>query len=599
VILSLLAFFGGALTILSPCILPVLPFVFARQGRSFARSTLPLLGGMAVTFAAVATLAAVGGGWAVRLNTYGRMAALALLALFGVTLLSRRAADWVARPFIAAGNRLIQPGTNADSQWASLALGIATGFLWAPCAGPILGLILTGAAINGPSAQTSGLLFAYALGAIASLAAATFAGGRLVRAMKTSLPVTELLRRLLGVAVLVGVAVIAFGWDTGLLTRWSTASTNRIEQRLLDLLGRGSQGGQASSAMMMSNTGSMQGNAMAGAMTAAGSKESESEPPVEGEMPPLSGAVAWLNSPPLTREALHGKVVLIDFWTYSCINCLRSLPYLTAWDARYRDHGLVIIGVHAPEFAFERDLGNVERAVKELGVRYPVAIDNNYAIWRAFGNQYWPAHYFVDASGQIRGHHAGEGDYEDSEQLIRRLLEEAGNHDLPPMEGIQSASGVKAAPDEAQIGSPETYVGYERADNFVSPDPVVHDAPAKYAAPADLRLNQWSLAGQWTVNGESATSAAPNGRIVFRFHARDLHLVLGPASDGRPVRFRVTIDGREPTEDHGIDVDAHGDGRVQEQRLYQLIRQSGPVRDHTFSIEFLDPGVRAYSFTFG
>ena len=594
-LLAAIAFLGGALTIISPCILPVLPFVFARQDRSFARGTLPLLAGMAVTFALIATLAAVGGAWAVRLNAYGRVLALLLLAAFGVALLSKRVAEWIARPFVALGNRLVASTGQADSVLPSAVLGVATGFLWAPCAGPILGLILTGAAISGPSAHTTLLLFAYALGAISSLALATLAGARIFRAFKSSLGAADWVRRALGVAVLAGVTAIALGWDTGLLTRLSFASTNRVEQSLLAAVHPpGSAPDEHGAAM----TGSMSG-AMTGAMSGAMTGVSSAAPPVEGEMPPLSGAVAWLNSPPLSSQQLRGKVVLIDFWTYSCINCLRTLPYLRAWYERYKDHGLVIIGVHAPEFAFEKEEANVRRAVRDLQIQYPVAIDNDYAIWRAFNNEYWPAHYFVDATGRIRGHHFGEGGYDESERLIRVLLTEAGAQDLPPASAVARAQGIEVAPDEADVGSPETYVGYERASNFVSPVAVVQDKAALYQVPGSLQLNQWSLGGTWTVGAEFAQSQAGGDRIAFRFHARDLHLVLAPGTGGQAVRFRVTLDGHEPGAEHGADTDAHGNGSVQEQRLYQLIRQSGAIQDHTFTIEFLDAGVRAYSFTFG
>jgi cytochrome c biogenesis protein CcdA/thiol-disulfide isomerase/thioredoxin len=394
-ILLLLVFLGGVLTILSPCILPVLPFVFARSEQRFLTSGLPLLVGMAVTFAGIATLAAVGGAWAVRVNQYGRLFALVMLTVFAATLLSRRLADRLARPFVALGNRLIPQAPRGDTKVGlipSLLLGVATGLLWAPCAGPILGLVLTGAAISGPNTHTTLLLFAYAAGAATSLAVAILAGGRVFTALKRSLGAGEWVRRTLGVAVLCGVAAIALGFD--------------------------------------------------------------------GEIPPFSGATAWLNSPALTPEALRGKVVLVDFWTYSCINCLRALPYVKGWYKKYKDHGLVVIGVHAPEFAFEKNLG--------------MAVD----------------------------------------------------------------------PEKAVL------------------------------------------------------SAVP-GRIVYHFYARDLHLVLGPGADGKPVRFRVQLDGAAPGPNHGADTDASGAGIIKDQRLYQLIRQSGDVGSHVFSIEFLDNDVQAYSFTFG
>jgi thiol-disulfide isomerase/thioredoxin len=324
--------------------------------------------------------------------------------------------------------------------------------------------------------------------------------------------------------------------------------------------------------------------------------------PVEGVLPPLNGAVQWLNSPPLTAQDLRGKVVLVDFWTYSCITCLRSLPYVKAWAQKYKDQGLVVIGVHAPEFAFERNIDNVKKATHDLGVDYPVAIDNNYAIWRALNNQYWPAHYFVDAQGQIRHHHFGEGDYAESEKVIQQLLAEAGHTGAMKVSlGIAGTGmqGVQAAADNADLQSEETYIGYQRAENFASPGGQAQDKVRTYAAPSQPGLNDWGLTGAWKVGAEHATLAAANGRIVYRFHARDLHLVLGPGDDGKPVRFRVSVDGAAPGAAHGADCAADGSGTVTGQRLYQLVRQTGDVTDHTFSIEFLDPGVQAYAFTFG
>jgi cytochrome c biogenesis protein CcdA/thiol-disulfide isomerase/thioredoxin len=587
-ILTVLVFLGGMLTILSPCILPVLPFVFARAEQPFLKSGLPLLGGMALTFAAVATLAAVGGSWAVHVNQYGRTMALVLMAAFALTLLSRRAADWLARPFVALGNRLTRQSSGAAPNSGithSLLLGVATGLLWAPCAGPILGLVLTGAAISGPNARTTLLLFAFAGGAAASLAIALFAGGRLFAALKRGLGTGEWIRRGLGVAVLAAVAAIAFGWDSGFLTRVSSASTARIEQFLI-----------TSIAPRASAAGASTGIAPMRATMA----DAASDLPVEGQLPSLDGATSWLNSPPLTRDGLRGKVVVIDFWTYSCINCLRSLPYVEGWYARYRNEGLVVIGVHAPEFAFEKDLNNVRRAVRDLGITYPVALDNAYAIWRGFNNQYWPAHYFIDALGSVRAHHFGEGDYDGSEKIIRQLLIESGARDLPQIAtaGVR-ATGVEAPADTTERRSPETYVGYEKAQHFVSPSGFAPDQPKTYSASTNLKLNEWALTGTWLVGEESAVLQRAPGTIVFRFQARDLHLVLGPGPSGEPVRFRVTLDGEIPAGSHGVDIDAGGGGVIREQRLYQLIRQPGSVTVHTFTIEFLEAGAHAYAFTFG
>ncbi|AVX90943.1 cytochrome C biogenesis protein [Pseudomonas koreensis] len=589
--LLVLAYLGGVLTIVSPCILPVLPFVFARSGQPFIKSGLPLLTGMALTFALVATLAAVGGGWVVQVNQYGRWLALLFVALFGLTLLLPRLAERLTRPLVSAGSRLSEAAgqDNRPRPGASFLIGVATGLLWAPCAGPILGLILTGAALQGASIATTLLLLAYAAGAATSLAAALLLGGKVFALMKRSIGTGEWIRRGLGAAMLAGVAAIALGLDTGILARVSTASTGGIEQALVGKLSGKSP--TASGTMMA------QIPAAGGAMKVV--DKAPGTLPVEGQLPPLTGAVQWLNSPPLDAQALKGKVVLVDFWTYSCINCLRTLPYVKAWAEKYRDQGLVVIGVHAPEFAFERDVGNVTKAMKELGINYPVAIDNDYKIWRAFNNEYWPAHYFADAQGRIRYHHFGEGDYAESERVIQQLLREAGAKTVADGLINADAQGVQQAPDMNQVLSPETYVGYQRAEHFVPETGLVPDKVATYNPPANLTLNDWSLGGQWAVGAERATASAPASRIVYRFHARDLHLVLGPGMDGKPVRFKVSIDGQAPGAAHGVDVAADGSGRVTEQRLYQLVRQTDAVKDRTFTIEFLDPGVSAYAFTFG
>src|SRR6478672_5313697 len=375
-LIILLAYLGGILTIVSPCILPVLPFVFARADRSFVRSTLPMLAGMAATFALVATLAAVGGGWAVQANQVGRWAALILLALFGIALVFPSVSDRLTRPLVALGSRMSERRGQQDSIWSSAVLGIATGLLWAPCAGPILGIIFTAAALKGASASTTLLLLAYALGAATSLALALLVGGKVFARMKKSLGASERIRQVLGVLVLVGVAAIALGLDTRFLSKISSAQTASIESGLARRLG-------ASQSMDES----------AARTNASG----ELVLPTLGTLPPLTGLGPWFNGPTLTSPQLKGKVVLIDFWTYSCINCLRTLPYLKAWDAKYRKDGLVIIGVHAPEFAFEREPANVAKAIQDLGVTYPVALDNQYRLWGALHNNYWPGHYFVDA----------------------------------------------------------------------------------------------------------------------------------------------------------------------------------------------------------
>jgi thiol-disulfide isomerase/thioredoxin len=479
------------------------------------------------------------------------------------------------RPIVSLGSWLSRLAGSEEgaSIGTALLLGVATGLLWAPCAGPILGLILTGASIKGATLGTTVLLLAYATGAATSLAAALLIGGRLLAALKQSLGAGEWVRRALGIAVLAGVAAIAFGADRGILGRLSIASTAGVEQMLV------TKAGFAQSATLPKAAGSVL--------------------PVEGLMPSLSGAVAWLNSPPLSTDQLRGKVVLVDFWTYSCINCLRTLPYIRAWDEKYRKYGLVVIGVHSPEFAFEKELRNVRQAVHELEITYPVAVDSNLAIWQAFNNEYWPAHYFIDEKGRIRYHHFGEGEYDESERIIQTLLAEAGSRDESIHRGFVNpqASGVQAAASLKDMQSPETYIGYARADNFVSGS-VVQNASKLYEFPAELDTDQWGLIGKWTVGAQQATLDQAPGAIIFRFHARDLHLVLGPGAN-RAVHFRVTIDSAPPGPIHGSDVSAEGEGTVSEQRLYQLVRQSGLIEDHTFKIDFLDSGVQAFAFTFG
>jgi len=319
----------------------------------------------------------------------------------------------------------------------------------------------------------------------------------------------------------------------------------------------------------------------------------------QSELASLERANEWLNSPPLTASALRGKVVLIDFWTYTCINWQRTLPYVRAWAEKYKDRGLVVIGVHSPEFSFEKNTTNVRWAVKALQVDYPVAVDSEHVIWRAFNNQYWPALYFIDAQGRVRHYHFGEGSYEQSEMVIQRLLAEAGVGGLRDDLVSTDARGLEAAADWGSLKSPENYVGYGRTENFASPGGAVRDAPRAYALPARLRLNEWALSGDWTMKSEAVVLNKAHGRIAYRFHGRDLHLVMGPAAPGTSVRFRVLIDEQPPGAAHGTDVDENGSGTVTEQRLYQLIRQPRPIADRQFEIEFLGSGVEAFAFTFG
>ncbi|MGD8216872.1 cytochrome c biogenesis protein DipZ [Pseudomonas thivervalensis] len=396
----LIAFLGGILTILSPCILPVVPFLFARADRSRG-SVLLTLGGMVLTFALVSSLAVVSSEWVVRASSVGRQVALVVMVVFALSLIFSRVGIWLARPLVSLGNRLDAGAGRMAGPVGSVLIGVATGLLWAPCAGPILGVILTGAMLQGASAQTSLLLLAYGLGSALSLGTLILAGRGLVGRLKLSLPITTWLRRGTGLAVLLAAVAIGTGADNRLLAATSSQQSTTLEKSLLENVPKAID-------YVVSKAG-------ASAMPALES---------QGAMPALDGAVQWLNSPPLSRESLRGKVVLVDFWTYDCINCQHTLPYVNDWAKKYEKDGLVVIGVHTPEYGYEKIIDNVREQVRKLDIRYPVAIDNQYAIWRAFNNQYWPAHYFIDAKGQVRYSHFGEGRYGEQEQVIQRLLQE-------------------------------------------------------------------------------------------------------------------------------------------------------------------------------
>ena len=340
----------------------------------------------------------------------------------------------------------------------------------------------------------------------------------------------------------------------------------------------------------------------AGAVVASATNAGEaykSPLPVQGTLPSLAGATGWLNGAPLSAEGLRGKVVLVDFWTYSCINCIRTIPYVRAWAEKYKDQGLVVIGVHTPEFDFEGDEANIRQAIARFGITYPVAVDTEHRVWNAFHNRFWPALYFVDASGRIRHHQYGEGDYDTSERVIQDLLAEA-NGQRKGDEGlvVPKAKGTEVAPDPAGAASDETYVGYDKAEGFASPEGIAENHRQHYSA-GRPRLNQWGLAGDWTVHGDRATVDREGGTITYRFKARDLHLVLAPGKDGKPLRFRVLLDGKAPGTAHGTDTDAQGNGTIDETRLYQLVRQAGDTGEHIFVIQFIDAGASAYAFTFG
>lgn len=396
----LIAFLGGLLTVLSPCILPVVPFLFAGIDRTRS-SILLTLGGMVLTFALISSLAVVSSEWVIQANNAGRHVALVVMALFALSLISARISGWLASPFVLLGNRLDPQTRNMSGPLGSLMIGVATGLLWAPCAGPILGVILTGAMLQGANAQTSLLLVAYGLGSALSLGTLIFAGRGLVNRLKASIPVTGWLRRATGFAVLAAALMISTGADKTLLAGASSEGVSVLEKGVLQSVPKVVE-------YLVS--------------------KAKAEPTLDnaqGPMPSLSGAVEWLNSPALTSESLRGKVVLVDFWTYDCINCQHTLPYVKDWAQKYEKDGLVVIGVHTPEYGFERIISNVRDEVRKLGITYPVAIDNNYAIWRNFDNQYWPAHYLIDAKGQVRFTHFGEGRYETQEKMIQQLLQEA------------------------------------------------------------------------------------------------------------------------------------------------------------------------------
>lgn len=556
-----MSYLGGVLTILSPCVLPVVPFVFLGSDRSFKHSGFPMLIGMGLSFSVLSALSVAGGRLFVQANQIGRGLALTLFALLGLSLVFPSLAEKLSRPFVRFGGWLQQVADrNRQSVFSSVLLGASIGLLWAPCAGPILGLVLTGAALGKSIHTTFFLLFSFAMGAATSLAFLLFAGNKVLSKLKRGLGAEEWIRKAAGVVVISVVIMITFGLDTSLLARLSYVNTNRFEQVLVD---RWSPVGVAS---------------------------------IEGAKPSVDGAVEWINSPSLGAEELRGKVVLVDFWTYSCINCLRSLPYIKDWYKKYKSQGLVVIGVHSPEFAFEHDLVGVRRAVEDLKIEYPVAVDNSKTIWTAFKNQYWPAHFLIDRDGRIRYHHFGEGNYGETEHRIQMLLNKESVSNLK----LEVASSSKVSPSIHPV-SPETYLGYLRQRGLLTKESetgfsLLNQAHV-YNSSDFLDLNQWSLSGKWLISSEMALLESQNGGVNYKFQARDLHLVMG-AGQGNAKRFRVTLDGQPPGPDHGEDTDAQGNGQVQFHRLYRLIRQR-TSQNRMFHIEFLDSGVEVYAFTFG
>ena len=586
--LYLVAFAAGVLSVLSPCILPVLPFVFARQGQPSHHGSLPLLMGMALAFAAAASLAAAAGAWAVQLSQWGRGLALLALGVFAASLLFPGLAAWWSRPLVQIGEKLA--AQNPQQRWLhSALLGVATGLIWSPCAGPVLGLLLSGAALAGPGTATSLLLLSYAAGAgLALWAALRISAGTLARLRAHSLP-GERGRRAAGAAMLAAVLAVATGLDSRLLAQSGALTglgSNGLESSLLQAAMPSAQAAERAG-----NTAAQLGNGV----------PYTSPLPVESTRPSLDGGTQWLNAEPQSIPALRGKVVLVNFWTYSCVNCLRTLPYVNAWAQKYADRGLVVVGVHAPEFAFEKDRSNVEKALQQLKISYPVVQDNGFRIWRAFNNQYWPALYLVDAQGRVRHHQFGEGGYAATERALNELLREAqaplATAPASTANTVPDTQGLGMAADTASLRSPELYLGYDKGGSLRLAGRPAPDKAADYQ-PAALRLNTWTLQGNWTLKPEFVQANNAGGRLALRFEARDANLVLGAAGSG-PLRFRLTIDGQPPGIHHGSDVDAQGYGLVDATRLYQLVRQQGPVKERTVEIEFLDAGAQGYAFTFG
>lgn len=610
----LLAFAAGALALLSPCILPVLPFVLTGSGRPLRRGALPLLLGMAGSFALFASLTALGGGWVLRSSVLAREFALVWLAVVGMTLLFPGLAERLAAPVTRWSDRLLTRkagpagGSEDGSAWSLAVTGMATGLLWAPCAGPVLGLVLAGAVAGAPPLTTLLRLLAFGAGAACVMALVIGAGRRLALAARRTAQVVAALRRVIGALVLLSVAAVASGGWEQALTRLPSVALQAVEQQLLDGWSRARSvdpsGSRSAGDLLVEDTLDDDGPRV-GAVPVAWWRQAPDATttpdaaglPDEGRFPGFPGATGWISGGPLNAQALRGKVVVVNFWTYSCINCLRTLPHMRAWARQYASQGLVAVGIHTPEFAFEKDSANVAAAVRRLQIDYPVAQDDAYDVWRAFGNSYWPAIYVIDAKGRIRHHQFGEGGEARTEQVIRALLAENGAAPSAS-DAVADTGGVGASADLATLRSPESYIGYAQATAMASTGGVVRDRPSRYRV-GDLALNDWGLSGTWTVGPEYATLAAADGAIAMRFHARDLHLVLGVPPGGAPMRFVLTIDGAPPGDAHGLDVDAQGRGVVTSSRLYQLVRQPQVLRDRRVEIRFLDPGVRAYAFTFG
>ncbi len=578
--LEILAAAAGVLTVASPCILPILPILLGASAPGGQRHRpFWIVLGLSASFALFGAAFAVFGSVLGLSNAALRYAAMAILLFFGLSLLWPRVWERAGSRIGALAQGL--PGANRlpaeQGRGAALLVGGSLGLVWAPCAGPILGIVLTLSAVQGSFSRSLLLLGGYALGAALPMLAIGYGGRELYRKIAPLGAWGECLRKVMGAATIVTVAALFFNLDTLLLARLPDAlfPAGRLEKRLA-----------AGASGVPADGDSPPGIARA---SAGGTTL-----PVLGTMPEFAKIAAWINSPPLTAAGLRGKVVLVDFWTYSCINCIRTLPHVTRWYEKYKDMGFTVVGVHTPEFSFEKDEANVRKAVARYGIRYPVALDDSYGTWTAYNNDAWPADYLFDARGRLREVHLGEGEYEATERAIASLLMEAKLLRAP-----LAVDRAKAGVDFSLIESPETYVGYRRAENFSSPGGEVPDLARNYAVPATLGLNGWALRGTWKIGAEAALLEAPGGGIRFRFKARELNLVMKGPREGAPAV--VLLDGmRIPAALRGADVGQDGGLVVGESRLYNLVRlPAGAARDHVFGIDIETPGVALYAFTFG
>jgi cytochrome c biogenesis protein CcdA/thiol-disulfide isomerase/thioredoxin len=572
--LELLSVAAGFLTVLSPCILPILPALLGASVASPLRHRpFWIVLGLALSFTLFGTMFALFGSFLGLSNELLRRIALLILFFLGLSLIWPRLWERLGSRLGDLGQRLAGPSAGTGRTGALL-VGASLGLVWAPCAGPVLGIVITLAAVQKSLGQTLLLMGGYALGAAAPMLLIGYGGQKAFGSFRRLRAWGPAAHRALGVLTIASVVAFSLNLETLLLARLPDRlfAASQLEKRLSAQETRRTPPGAQVTTLALA--------------------QRETDLPVVGAMPEFVGVTAWLNSPPLSVERLRGKVVLIDFWTYSCINCIRTLPYVTSWYEKYKDRGFVVVGVHTPEFAFEKDEGNVRRAMQRFGVHYPVALDNDYGTWNAYDNHYWPAHYLVDAQGRIREVHFGEGHYEETERAIQNLLAEANRLQAPmPIEGR------KADVDFSRIRSPETYIGYARAENFAARERLRADAAAQYSAPAALRLNQWTLTGRWRVESEAARLEGANGAIQFRFQAPALNLVMS----GRGARGHVWLDGRPITaENRGSDVAADGSVTIEESRLYNLVRlPPGDDGPHLFVLTFERPGATLYAFTFG